>query len=440
MSLIQSKKYKDILLNISKNLNTKYDHEFNLSVSDGFTVTCRSGNVESIEHHQDTLMSVTVYSDYRKGSASTNNLSEESISSVIQKAENISKNTQPDECQGLPSENYTKDESKDLEIYYPMDLKIEDVIDLTNECESEAFKTDKRISNSEGSSFSYSTNQHILLNTKGAFGSFNSTNYNLSCIVLAKEKKLMERDYWYSSVRDFKKLESVKQIGNMAAKRTVSRLGAKNISTRVCPVIFSPEMAVSLISNFLSAINGEAIYKKSSFLLGKLNEQIFPEFIHIKEEPHLSNGPGTRPYDSEGVLTFKKDIIKDGLLKTYLLDTYSARKLKSKSTGNGVLTNIIIDSNDKLESNIISTLDDGIYITEMMGSGANILTGDYSRGAFGYLIKNGEIQYPVNGITVASNLVQMFKNIVSLGDDVDMRNRITSGSMMINDVTIGGSS
>ena len=250
----------------------------------------------------------------------------------------------------------------------------------------------------------------------------------------------MERDYWYSSVRDFKKLESVKQIGKMAAKRTVSRLGAKNISTRVCPVIFSPEMAVSLISNFLSAINGEAIYKKSSFLLGKLNEQIFPEFIHIKEEPHLSNGPGTRPYDSEGVLTFKKDIIKDGLLKTYLLDTYSARKLKSKSTGNGVLTNIIIDSNDKLESNIISTLDDGIYITEMMGSGANILTGDYSRGAFGYLIKNGEIQYPVNGITVASNLVQMFKNIVSLGDDVDMRNRITSGSMMINDVTIGGSS
>ncbi|MBC8300323.1 MAG: metalloprotease PmbA, partial [Pelagibacterales bacterium] len=380
------------------------------------------------------------YSDYKKGNASTNNLSEESISSVIQKAENISKNTQPDECQGLPSENYTKNESKDLEIYYPMDFKIENAIDLTNECESEAFKTDKRISNSEGSSFSYSTNQHILLNTKGAFGSFNSTDYSLSCIVLAKEKKLMERDYWYSSVRDFKKLESVKKIGNIAAKRAVSRLGAKNISTRVCPVIFSPEMSVSLISNFLSAINGEAIYKKSSFLLGKLNEQIFPEFINIKEEPHLSNGPGTRPYDSEGVLTFKKDIIKDGLLKTYLLDTYSARKLKSKSTGNGVLTNIIIDSSDKLESNIISTLDDGIYITEMMGSGANTLTGDYSRGAFGYLIKNGKIQYPVTGITVASNLVQMFKNIVSLGDDVDMRNRITSGSMMINDVTIGGSS
>ena len=159
----------------------------------------------------------------------------------------------------------------------------------------------------------------------------------------------------------------------MAAKRTVSRLGAKNISTRVCPVIFSPEMAVSLISNFLSAINGEAIYKKSSFLLGKLNEKIFPEFINIKEEPHLSNGPGTRPYDSEGVLTFKKDIIKNGLLKTYLLDTYSARKLKSKSTGNGVLTNIIINSSDKLASNIISTLDDGIYITEISNNKSQLL-------------------------------------------------------------------
>jgi PmbA protein len=197
-------------------------------------------------------------------------------------------------------------------------------------------------------------------------------------------------------------------------------------------------MSASIISNFLSAINGSAIYKKSSFLLDKVNEKIFPDFVNIREEPLLSNGPATRPYDSEGVLTENKNIVDNGILKTYLLDTYSSRKLKMDCTGNGVLTNITMNSSEPLVSDIVSTLKNGIYITDMMGSGANTLTGDYSRGAFGYLVENGEIQYPVTEITVASNLSQMFQNIVALGDDIDLRNRIRTGSLLIDNITIGG--
>ena len=196
-------------------------------------------------------------------------------------------------------------------------------------------------------------------------------------------------------------------------------------------------MTSSLVSSFLSAINGSSIYKKSSFLIDKINQKIFPDFVNITEDPTLSNGSATRPYDSEGVLTQKKDIIENGILKTYLLDTYAARKLKSKCTGNGVLTNILVSSKDPV-SNLLKTMKDGLYITDMMGSGANLLTGDYSRGAFGYLVKNGEIQYPVTEITVASNLLQMFENIISIGDDIDKRNRIRTGSMLIDNITIGG--
>jgi PmbA protein len=408
-----------------------------MSLSDGYSVTSRSSEVENIEYHQDMALNVSVYKDYQKGSASTNDLSEKSIQQAIDKAQNISINTQADDCQGLPESQYTTQKWEDMDIYYPKTLDIKNIIDLTKDCESSAFQKDKRVTNSEGSSFTFSDNTHMILNSNGAYGTFDSTDYSLSCIALAEQNKLMERDYWYSSTRDYDALESSKHIGEKAAERVIARLGAKTIKTRVCPVLFSPEMTSSLISSFLSAINGSSIYKKSSFLIDKIDKKIFPDFVNIQEDPSLSNGSATRPYDSEGVLTQKKDIIKDGILKTYLLDTYAARKLKSKCTGNGVLTNILVSSK-KPEANLLQNMTDGLYITDMMGSGANSLTGDYSRGAFGYLIKNGEIQYPVTEITVASNLLQMFENIVSLGDDVDNRNRIRTGSMLIDNITIGG--
>jgi len=429
--------YKNKLQKIINKLDSKFDYEFNMSLSDGYSVTSRSSEVENIEYHQDMALNVSVYKDYQKGSASTNDLSEKSIQQAIEKAQNISINTQADDCQGLPDSQYTTQKWEDMDIYYPKTLDIKNIIDLTKDCESSAFQKDKRVTNSEGSSFTFSDNTHMILNSNGAYGTFDSTDYSLSCIALAEQNKLMERDYWYSSTRDFDALESSNHIGEKAAERVIARLGAKTIKTRVCPVLFSPEMTSSLISSFLSAINGSSIYKKSSFLIDKIDKKIFPDFVNIQEDPSLPNGSATRPYDSEGVLTQKKDIIKDGILKTYLLDTYAARKLKSKCTGNGVLTNIIVSSK-KPETDLLKNMTDGLYITDMMGSGANSLTGDYSRGAFGYLIKNGEIQYPVTEITVASNLLQMFENIVSLGDDVDNRNRIRTGSMLIDNITIGG--
>lgn len=429
--------YKEKLETTIDNLDKNFEYEFNMSLSNGYSVTSRSGEVENIEHHQDMALNVSVYKDFKKGSASTNDLSDSSIDQAIEKAQNISMNTQADECQGLPDSQYTKKKWENMDIYFPKELDINKIIELTKNCENSAFQTDKRVTNSEGSSFNFSNNSHMILNSNGAFGTYDSTDYSLSCIALAEQEKLMERDYWYSSTRNFDELESSEHIGAKAAERVISRLGAKTIKTQVCPVLFSPEMTSSLISSFLSAINGSSIYKKSSFLIDKINKKVFPEFINISEDPSLPNGSGTRPYDSEGVLTQKKDIIKEGILKTYLLDTYAARKLNETCTGNGVLTNILVTSKQP-SSSLLESMPDGLYITDMMGSGANTLTGDYSRGAFGYLVKNGEIQYPVTEITVASNLLQMFENIIALGDDIDSRNRIRTGSMLIDNITIGG--
>ena len=429
--------YKEKLETTIDNLDKNFEYEFNMSLSNGYSVTSRSGEVENIEHHQDMALNVSVYKDFQKGSASTNDLSDSSIDQAIEKAQNISMNTQADECQGLPDSQYTTKKWENMDIYFPKELDINNIIELTRNCENSAFQTDKRVTNSEGSSFTFSNNSHMILNSNGAFGTYDSTDYSLSCIALAEQEKLMERDYWYSSTRNFDELESSEHIGAKAAERVISRLGAKTIKTQVCPVLFSPEMTSSLISSFLSAINGSSIYKKSSFLIDKINKKVFPEFINISEDPSLPNGSGTRPYDSEGVLTQKKDIIKEGILKTYLLDTYAARKLNETCTGNGVLTNILVTSKQP-SSSLLESMPDGLYITDMMGSGANTLTGDYSRGAFGYLVKNGEIQYPVTEITVASNLLQMFENIIALGDDIDSRNRIRTGSMLIDNITIGG--
>ena len=434
------RKYKETLLDVSKKINKKYDYQFTLNLSEGFTVTSRCRSVESVEHNQDSSLGIIIYCDNRLGAAATNNLSIESINRVIEKAQNISNNTQSDECNGLPEGNFVKDNNMpQIDLHYPSNMKVNQIIELTQECEKYAFDNDRRIKNSEGSSFSYSNDSALILNSKGAYGTMQGTMYSLSCTVLAEENKNKERDYWYSVTRDFKKLDSAEKIGRQAAIKAVARLGARSIKTRVCPVLFSPEMSVSIFYDFISAIKGSSIYRRSSFLLDEINKLVFSDFISIKEEPHLANGIGSMPFDGEGMITKTKDIVKDGILKTYLLDTYSAKKLNSISTSNkGIITNIIVDSKNEKKSNMISTIEDGIYITEMMGSGVNILTGDYSRGAFGYLIKNGEIQHPVNGITVASNLKKMFKNIIGLGNDIDKRSKIITGSVLIKDITVGG--
>ena len=374
----------------------------------------------------------------KKGVASTNNLSGDSIDSTIKKSETIASFLEPDDYQGLPCENLINKLNIDCDINFPKQFTTDELINMTVECEKSALDYDNKIKNSEGSEYAYSQSNNLILNSHGAVGSYSSTSYTLSCVVIAEDNGLKERDYAYSTRRNFEKTDSAKIIGELSAEKAISRLGAKSISTQKCPVILTPELSVGLFSSFLSAINGNNIYKKNSFLIDRLGEKIFSDHINISEIPIVEEGLGTRPFDAEGVKTYSKQIISDGVLDTYLLDTYSAKQLNLKSTANSGYSNIQIRSSKPMSENLIESIDNGVLITEMMGSGANLLTGDYSRGAFGYLIEKGKISHPVTNFTIASNMLDMFKNIDEIGCDFYENSKINCGSVLIKDMTIGG--
>ena len=374
----------------------------------------------------------------KKGIASTNNLSGESINSTIKKSETIASFLEPDDYQGLPSENLINQLNIECDINFPKQFTTDELINMTVECEKSALDYDNKIKNSEGSEYAYSQSNNLILNSHGAIGSYSSTSYTLSCVVIAEDNGLKERDYAYSTRRNYEKTDSAKIIGELSAKKAISRLGAKSISTQKCPIILTPELSVGLFSSFLSAINGNNIYKKNSFLIDRLGEKIFSDHINISEIPIVEEGLGTRPFDAEGVKTYSKQIISDGVLDTYLLDTYSAKQLNLKSTANSGYSNIQIRSSKPMSDNLIESIDSGVLITEMMGSGANLLTGDYSRGAFGYLIEKGKISHPVTNFTIASNMLDMFKNIDEIGCDFYGNSKINCGSVLIKDMTIGG--
>lgn len=426
------------LKEIIDNLDKKREYEFHFHSADGADVTSRFGDVENIQYHNDEALTVTCIDGKRKGVASTNNLSDESIELTIEKSKTIASFLETDKHQGLAKENLINEFDIDCGINFPKELSTEELINMTIECEKSALEYDKRINNSEGSEYAYSQSNNLILNSHGAAGSYSSTSYTLSCVVIAEEEGLKERDYAYSTRRSFNQIGDPKTIGNESAKKVISRLGAKSISTRKCPIILTPELSVGLFSSFLSAINGNNIYKKNSFLRDFINKKVFSDHISISEQPNLKEGLGSRPFDSEGVITSDKFIVEDGVLNTYLLDTYSASQLSLKSTGNSGYSNILIDSTKPMMSNLVESIDNGILVTELMGSGANMLTGDYSRGAFGYLIENGKISYPVTNFTIASNMIEMFKNIEEIGNDYYLNSKIKCGSLMINDMTVGG--
>ena len=426
------------LKEIIDNLDKKREYEFHFHSADGADVTSRFGDVENIQYHNDEALTVTCIDGKRKGVASTNNLSDESIELTIEKSKTIASFLETDKHQGLAKENLINEFDIDCGINFPKELSTEELINMTIECEKSALEYDKRINNSEGSEYAYSQSNNLILNSHGAAGSYSSTSYTLSCVVIAEEEGLKERDYAYSTRRSFNQIGDPKTIGHKSAKKVISRLGAKSISTRKCPIILTPELSVGLFSSFLSAINGNNIYKKNSFLRDFINKKVFSDHISISEQPNLKEGLGSRPFDSEGVITSDKLIVEGGVLNTYLLDTYSASQLSLKSTGNSGYSNILIDSTKPMMSNLVESIDNGILVTELMGSGANMLTGDYSRGAFGYLIENGKISYPVTNFTIASNMIEMFKNIEEIGNDYYLNSKIKCGSLMINDMTIGG--
>jgi len=426
------------LKEIIDNLDKKREYEFHFHSADGADVTSRFGDVENIQYHNDEALTVTCIDGKRKGVASTNNLSDESIELTIEKSKTIASFLETDKHQGLAKENLINEFDIDCGINFPKELSTEELVNMTIECEKSALDYDKRINNSEGSEYAYSQSNNLILNSHGAAGSYSSTSYTLSCVVIAEEEGLKERDYAFSTRRSFNQIGDPKAIGHESAKKVISRLGAKSITTRKCPIILTPELSAGLFSSFLSAINGNNIYKKNSFLRDFINKKVFSDHISISEQPNLKEGLGSRPFDSEGVITSDKLIVEDGVLNTYLLDTYSASQLSLKSTGNSGYSNILINSTKPMMSNLVESIDNGILVTELMGSGANMLTGDYSRGAFGYLIENGKISYPVTNFTIASNMIEMFKNIEEIGNDYYLNSKIKCGSLMINDMTVGG--
>ena len=410
-----------------------------LSIDTGLSVNARLGDVETIEHHCSQGLGVTVYFGQKKGSASSTDLSPQSIKETVTAACSIARYASEDPYAGLPEQEMLATDFKDLDLYHPWGISAEDAINLAISCEDSARQYHPDISNSEGASVDTYQGIRIFGNSLGFLHGYASTRHSISCSVLGERDGNMERDYWYSVARKYAELDSAEFIGKKAAKRTIQRLGARNLSTRKSPVIYSAEVASGLLGSFLGAISGGSLYRKSSFLLDSLNTKIFPDFINIYEQPHLPGALGSACYDAEGVTTKANKIVTDGILNTYLLSTYSARKLAMQSTGHaGGIHNLCISTSDKDLNQILKEMDTGLLVTELMGQGVNPVTGDYSRGASGFWVEQGELQYPVHEITIAGNLKDMFQHILAVGNDVDYRGNIRTGSILIEEMAIAG--
>jgi PmbA protein len=415
--------------------------EVGLSHSKGLSVSVRQRDVETLEHNNDTGLGITVYFGQSKASSSTSDLSQSAIIEAVQAACNIASHTQADEAAGLADAALMATDLADLSLYHPWGLSVEQAIALATECEAAGLDADSRISNSEGATVSSHHGTRIYANSHGFIGLTNSSRHSVSASLIARDERGMQRDYWYDVARDAADLSTAASVGAKAAERTLARLGAGEVKTGKYPVLFSPEVAPSLFGQLISAIRGSALYRKASFLLDKQGEQIFPEFIHIHEQPHLLKAMGSAMFDAEGVATQPRDIIAEGILQGYVLDSYSARRLGLQTTANaGGVHNLTVDSTvaDGFDA-LVKRLDKGIIVTETMGMGVNIVNGDYSQGAAGFWVENGQIQYPVDEFTIASNLQDMFAGIQAVGSDVDVRGNIRCGSVLLDTMTIAAS-
>ena len=418
--------------------------EVGVSVDVGLSVSARMREVETLEYHRDRGMGITVYRGKRKGSASTGDLSKQAIVETVSKAYSIAGFTAEDPCAGLPDPDMLARDIPDLDLNHPWEIEPDAARDLAVACEAAALDVDPRISNSEGATLSSHQGTRMFGNSLGFVAGYASTMHSLSCSVVAKQGDDMQRDYWYSSVRDYRDLESADSIGMRAAKRTLERLGARQLATCVVPVMFVPELARGLIGSFLGAIRGGSQYRRASFLLDAAGRQVFPSWFTCNERPHLLKGLGSAPFDSEGVVTRDRTLVDNGTLTGYVLSTYSARKLGLKTTGNaGGVHNLLVEpgsANGRYDfAGLLKQMHRGLVVTELMGSGVNGVTGDYSRGAAGFWVENGQILYPVHEITIAGNLKDMYEHVVAVGSDVDARGGIRTGSIMLESMTVAGS-
>ncbi len=413
--------------------------EVGVSVDTGLSVTARMREVETLEYHRDRGMGITVYRGKRKGSASTADLSVTAIRETVAKAYSIAGFTAEDPCAGLPDASDLATHIPDLDLNHPWDIQPDDARDLAISCEAAALDVDSRISNSEGATLSSHQGLRVFGNSLGFVAGYASTSHSLSCSVVGQQNGEMQRDYWYSAVRDYRDMDSAVSIGERAAKRTLERLGAQRLSTCVVPVIFVPELARGLIGHFLGAIRGGSQYRRSSFLLDAAGQSVFPSWFSCVERPHLRKALGSAPFDAEGVTTRDRTLIDKGVLTGYVLSTYSARKLGLKTTGNaGGVHNLIVESGSDDFAALLKKMNRGLVVTELMGSGVNGVTGDYSRGAAGFWVENGQLAYPVHEITIAGNLKEMYQRIIAVGSDVDARGGVRTGSILLESMTIAG--
>jgi PmbA protein len=413
--------------------------EAGVSIESGLAVTVRLGETETLEYNRDRALGLTVYFDQRKGSASTADFAPDSIASTVKAACDIARHTSSDSCAGLADADRMATVIPDLDLYHPWGLSAEQAIELAAECEAAARAVDARIVNSEGGSVSSYVGMRVKANSHGFLGGFRSSHHGISCSVIGRQGDEMQRDYWSVSACDSADLDAPATVGRIAGERTARRLGTQRLSTRQAPVIMAADIARSLFGSFINAISGSSLYRKSSFLLDHLGKQVFPGFMHIHEQPLLRKALGSAPYDNEGVATVTRDIVRDGILQGYVLNSYAARKLGMQTTGNaGGVHNLTIEAGDKDLDGLLRAMDTGLLVTELIGFGVNLVTGDYSRGAAGFWVEGGEIQYPVDEITVAGNMRDMFMGIAEVGNDVDTRGNIRTGSLLLDRMTIAG--
>jgi len=413
--------------------------EVDVSEGLGQSVSVRRQEVETIEYNRDKGLGVTVYIGQRRGHASSSDFSPAALRASVDAALSIARFTAEDDCAGLPDAKLLATGNMDLDLFHPWDIPVETAIDIARRCEQAAFDVSPMVKNSEGASVSAQTAQFVSANSLGFMGGFATSRHYISCSVIAGEGDDMQRDDWYATRRNAADFPDSARIGDYAARRALSRLGGRKLKTRKCPVIFEAPLAAGLIGSFVHAISGGSLYRKTSFLLDSLGQQLFPDFVQISERPHIRGAFASSPFDDDGVATHDREVVKNGVLQGYFLSTYSARKLGMQTTGNaGGAHNLLVQPGRHDLKGLLREMGTGLLVTELLGQGVNYVTGDYSRGAAGYWVEKGEIAYPVEEITVAGNLREMLRGIVDIGNDIEVRGSKQVGSVLVDRMTIAG--
>ncbi len=429
----------DVLVRAKENGAT--DCEVEISEGFGQTVSVRKQEVENIEYNRDKGVGVTVYVGQKKGHANTSDFSAQAVRDTVDKALTIARFTASDEAAGLaePELIAKPSDQRELDLFHPWDLPVDEAIEIARTCEAAAFKLDPRIVNSDGVQASCQQSQFVLANSRGFMAGFPTSRHYIACAIIAEEDGKMARDDWYGSERDPRKLAKPEAIGDYAGRRTLARLRARKIKTTNVPVLFEAPVANGLLSHFVSAVSGGSLYRKATFLVDSLGKTVFSKIVNIAERPHLKGGQASSWFDDDGVVTRDRELVSAGELQGYFLGTYSARKLGMQTTGNaGGNHNLILKPGSRDLKGLIKDMGRGLFVTELMGQGINLVTGDYSRGAAGYWVENGEIAYPVEEITIAGNLREMFRGIAAIGSDVLVRGSRSCGSILVENMTIAG--